>query len=151
MRSKKGFTLIELLVVIAIIGILAAIVLVSLRGAPSRAKNARITADLTQVRSIAALIYADDGNYNSLCNATDNTLNEAYSGELATIESDITTQQGTGGTITCYAGTLATGEAAYCVSASLIGGEYFCVDSTGIADKYSANGCDSVNFTCAAD
>lgn len=62
--GKKGFTLIELLVVIAIIGILAAVVLVSLNNARIRGRDARRLSDLQAV-SLALEIYNDqnDGVY----------------------------------------------------------------------------------------
>ena len=57
-RARGGFTLIELLVVIAIIGVLAAVVLVSLSSARERGRDAKRLADVDAVR-LALEIYAD--------------------------------------------------------------------------------------------
>lgn len=56
--DKSGFTLIELLVVIAIIGVLAAVVLVSLNTARQRGRDAKRLADLDAMR-LALEVYAD--------------------------------------------------------------------------------------------
>lgn len=64
---KRGFTLIELLVVIAIIGILSSMVLVSLRGARAKARNARRESDIRQIILAMELDYSDDEKY-SQCN-----------------------------------------------------------------------------------
>jgi len=60
---RKGFTLIELLVVIAIIGILAAIVLVSLNTARSKARDTRRVADVSQVQLALEMYYDSKGAY----------------------------------------------------------------------------------------
>lgn len=133
MKSKKGFTLIELLVVIAIIGILAAIVLVSLRGAPNRAKDARIKSAMNQVRTQAELIAASEGStgYTGLCSSA-TSLGIASFDELDALQSDIQSQQGGTLSLTCY-DTVTN----FCVKAKLLTQDasgndlYFCVDSTG--------------------
>lgn len=111
MKKNKGFTLIELLVVIAIIGILAAIVLVSLSGARNKARDARIMADMNQIRSAAELYNNEVGNYNGISTP-----------ELATLSIDIHAQNDWP--------TFATTSTTYCAYAKLNSGNYWCVDST---------------------
>lgn len=128
MQSKRGFTLIELLVVVAIIGILSSIVLVALRGARDKAKDARINADLAQIRSLAEVIY--DGDYDEL------SLTQA---DVAKLNTDITNQ---GGALTINKTTAPA--SAYCAYSKLnvnVGGvtNYYCVDSTGIAGFTTTN------------
>ena len=61
-NSTTGFTLIELLVVIAIIGILSAIVLASLNEARGKGGDAAVKANLSNLRSQAALYYDQNAN-----------------------------------------------------------------------------------------
>lgn len=60
---QKGFTLIELLVVISIIGLLASVVLVSLRGAQIKARDTKRLADMSQIQKALALYYDKNGTY----------------------------------------------------------------------------------------
>lgn len=60
---KKGFTLIELLVVIAIIGVLASTVLASVNTARTKARDARRSADLNQVRLALEFYLDQNGQY----------------------------------------------------------------------------------------
>jgi prepilin-type N-terminal cleavage/methylation domain-containing protein len=62
-KKDKGFTLIELLVVIAIIGTLSGIVLVSLGGARSKARDATRQSDMRQVVSAMEMFYGDQEEY----------------------------------------------------------------------------------------
>jgi len=90
--------LLELLVVIAVIGILGAVVFVSLSGARARARDARILLAVRQIISLAELINSTYGSYDLLC-ANDQTLNEnappPYGDQLKTIEDDIASLQAT--------------------------------------------------------
>lgn len=57
--KRSGFTLIELLVVIAIIGILAALIIVSLAGARSKANDTSLKNNLSTITSALAQYHVD--------------------------------------------------------------------------------------------
>src|SRR3989344_3408613 len=61
--DKNGFTLIELLVVIAIIGVLSSVVLASLNGAHSKARDAERIGDFHQIRNAIESFYVTYGQY----------------------------------------------------------------------------------------
>ncbi len=62
-KGKKGFTLIELLIVVAIIGLLSAVVLVSLNSARRSANDAKRKADLKQIANAMEMYYDTNSTY----------------------------------------------------------------------------------------
>ena len=61
--KNKGFTLIELLVVIAIIGLIASVVLVSMKDVRAKARDARRKQEISQIMKALELYYFDYGQY----------------------------------------------------------------------------------------
>jgi general secretion pathway protein G len=62
-RSQAGFTLIEIMVVILILGLLATIVVQSLRGATDKAKRVKAQADIAELKTALDRYYLDNGSY----------------------------------------------------------------------------------------
>ncbi len=61
--QEHGFTLIELLVVISIIGLLAAVVMVSLTSARKKSRDAKRIADVRQISSALEIYFNDSYTY----------------------------------------------------------------------------------------
>jgi len=64
-QAQGGFTLIELMVVILIIGLLATIVVQSLKGATDKAKRVKAEADISEIKTALDRYYLDVGSYPS--------------------------------------------------------------------------------------
>src|ERR1700693_2511382 len=61
--NQDGFTLIEIMVVILILGLLATIVVQSLKGATDKAKRTKAEADISEIKPALDHSYLDNGYY----------------------------------------------------------------------------------------
>ena len=134
-KNTGGFTLLELLVVIAIIGILSSVVFASLSTARSRAYDAKVKSQLSNIRGAAELYFNAKLNYGTTTTWVSNgTTTNGCSGGMFQDSSTglqnltVSVNYPVGeNTIVCNS----TG-AAYAVSDNLFAtGTWWCIDSNG--------------------
>ncbi|MCL4427294.1 prepilin-type N-terminal cleavage/methylation domain-containing protein [Patescibacteria group bacterium] len=68
-RCNNSFTLIELLIVVAIIGILAALIIVSVTSASAKARDIKRQEDLKNIQKALEMYYTTNGSYPSTASA----------------------------------------------------------------------------------
>jgi prepilin-type N-terminal cleavage/methylation domain-containing protein len=82
--KSTGFTLVELLVVIAIIGLLAAVIAVSLVGARAKSRDAKRLTDMRQISTAMGLYYNDYAGYPAAASGSPSGLAPDYVSTLPT-------------------------------------------------------------------
>jgi general secretion pathway protein G len=82
--NQDGFTLIEIMVVILILGLLATIVVQSLRGATDKAKRVKAQADIAEIKTGLDRYYLDSGSYPTTDQGLASLTSQPSSGRIPT-------------------------------------------------------------------
>lgn len=150
-KVARGFTLIELLVVIAIIGILAALVLVALGNARDKANDARVKSDVSQLRTIAEVIYDASGASYATVGACFTTP-DPVDCSSADIETSVTNL--TDDIFAANGGTAINAQSDaddFCLTAQIrsnVTNNLVCVDDSGAFVEVAADACAAANIAC---
>ncbi|MDQ5931203.1 MAG: hypothetical protein QG674_369 [Patescibacteria group bacterium] len=138
-NSQSGFTLIELLVVIAIIGILASVVMASVRTAQNRANDKAIQTNMLTIRNQAGLYF----DSNKFYGATDAwPAPGSYNCSSGMFASDSVLQAAIA-KLRTYTGpdyiACSATDTAYVVAAQLkASNDYYCIDSKAVSKVKTA-------------
>ncbi|HAT68707.1 MAG: hypothetical protein A2481_00180 [Candidatus Yonathbacteria bacterium RIFOXYC2_FULL_47_9] len=100
-KIARGFTLIELLVVIAIIGVLASVILASLNTARAKAKTAKATSELRNLRNAIASLEDDTGKWPNGCPVSQVATGSGNEVSFASAQAGIISQPTAGGSGSC--------------------------------------------------
>lgn len=150
-NSERAFTLIELLVVIAIIGLLAAVIVVALNNARSKARDAAIRSSAVEFQKLLELEFNETGSYGNLQYTGTDPFNawipntpcdSSFSGTYADqaraickvlVANAIPSQWGDGWRL--YVGNGVDTVKKYSLMVSLNNGQFLCIGSSGMSDK----------------
>lgn len=125
-------TVLIVIAFIAIIGILAFIVLVSLSVAKSRTRDARIIANMTQLKVMAEIYHSENNSY----------IDMKKEPTIKTLGDDIVVNGGTNFSINSIA-------TKYCAEVQLNSGNWYCVDNDLATREYTDNpACLSYHYGC---
>ena len=129
----------------AIMIILTSLILVVLDRGRTKAMDTRVVSNMSQIRSLAEILYSASSNsYSSLacssfaanCTCTDSDIDTLCEDIYAEGGTNFVTQTGCSG--------------AYCVEVTLPSGSEFCIDSSGVAGSTHVT-CDASTCDCASD
>lgn len=142
MDKNKGFTIVELLVVMSIFTLLLSLILIPMSASRLKAKDSRIGVAMSQVRSVAALYFANNNdNYAGL---------NADAG-IVILFDDITKEGGEKPSTGSAGVDLVMSDTEYCVETRMNEPSYWCVDSAGASKRYDNDpACDVIShrYTC---
>jgi prepilin-type N-terminal cleavage/methylation domain-containing protein len=129
LSKSRSFTLIELLVVLAIMGILSGTLMIYWWGTVTKAKDARIIEEMSQIRNAAAIYYSSNeySFENFDCTIVISQLN------MPALCDDITKQGGKNFEINVNPPN------EYCAKVQLNSGAWWCIDTKGRSAMYDAS------------
>lgn len=143
MDKNKAFTIVELLVVMSIFTLLLSLIMIPMSASRLKAKDSRIGVDMSQVRTIAALYFANNNNTYAGLNAD---------AGIVILFDDIAKEGGEKPSTPFIGGIdLIMNDTEYCAETRMNIPAFWCVDSTGASKQYDNNpACDAIahHYTC---